>query len=59
MDGKPLTIDIKHRTLRTRGPNQKVDPPDEGADPPPAAGFFMSGDDSIMVVPRWRSATEE
>jgi hypothetical protein len=55
VDGKPLTIDLKLRTIRTRGPNQKADPPDAGADPPPAAGFFMSGDDSIIAVPRWRS----
>lgn len=59
VDGKPLMINIKHRTIRTCGPNQKVDPPDEGGDPQPAAGFFMSGDDSIMVVPRWRSESEK
>lgn len=59
VDGKPMTIDIKHRAIRTRGPNLKVDPPDAGGDPQPAAGFFMSGDDSIMVVPRWRSEPEE
>ena len=55
VDGKQLMIDTKLRTIRTRGPNQKVDPSDAGADPQPAAGFFMSGDDSVMVVPRWRT----
>jgi hypothetical protein len=52
-------VDTKLRTIRTRGPNQKVDPPDAGGEPPPTAGFFMSGDDSIIAVPRWRSAAEE
>lgn len=57
VDGKPLTVDIKLRTIRNRGPNQKADPPDVGGSPRPAAGFFYSGDDSIIGVPRWRNPT--
>jgi hypothetical protein len=59
VDGKPLKIDIKLRTIRTRGPNQKADPPDVGGGPLPAAGFFYKGDDSIIVVPRWRNPSGE
>ena len=56
IDGKPLAIDVKQRTIRSRGPNQKVDPPDPEFGKPPAAGFTIRGDDSVIVVPRWRTA---
>lgn len=55
VDGKPLGIDLKRRIIRSRGPNQKVDSPDDNADPLPAAGFFRGGDDPLVVVPRWRT----
>jgi hypothetical protein len=54
VNGKPLTIDVKLRTIRSRGLNQKVDPPDEILGPMPSAGFFTCGDDFMIVVPRWR-----
>jgi hypothetical protein len=55
VDGKPLAIDSKLRTIRSRGLNQKADLPDPEGGPMPAAGFFFSGDDFMIVVPRWRS----
>ena len=55
VDGKPLSINFKLRTIRSRGLNQKADPPDPEGGPLPAAGFFFSGDDFMIVVPRWRS----
>lgn len=54
VDGKPLHIDVKNRTIQSRGLNLKIDPPDADGPPPLTAGFFMRGDDSIIVIPRWR-----
>ena len=57
VDGKPMSIDIKFRTIRSRGRNMKIDPPEAGTLPIPAGGFWVSGDDVVIVVPRLNEAS--
>jgi len=54
VDGKPMEIDVEHRTIRGRGVNRKTDVREPVLGPMAAAGFTNAGDDLIIVVPRWR-----
>ena len=56
VDGKPLEIDLESRIIRCRGCNMKADPPDPTSPPPPKAGYFSTGDDQLLIVPRWKPA---
>jgi hypothetical protein len=55
VDGKPMDFDVENRTIRCRGVNRKADPREPVLGPLPAAGLTISGDDPVMVVPRWNT----
>ncbi len=55
VDGKPMEVDVKNRTIRSRGVNRKSDPREKELGPMPDAGFTISGDDLVIVVPRWKN----
>lgn len=59
VDGMPLSFDIPQRTISSRGMNGKIDARESVLGPLPAAGFTISGDDTVIVVPRWRPATTD
>ncbi|MCX6876397.1 MAG: hypothetical protein NTW21_21690 [Verrucomicrobia bacterium] len=56
VDGKPLEIDRESRIVRCRGCNLKADPPDPTSPPAPKAGYLSTGDDQLLIVPRWKPA---
>lgn len=55
VDGKPMDVDVENRTIRCRGVNRKADPREPELGPLPAAGLAISGDDPVMVVPKWNT----
>lgn len=55
VDGKPMEVDVKNRTIRSRGVNRKSDSREKELGPMPDAGFTISGDDLVIVVPRWKN----